>query len=74
MTAPLRQMDHHGHDHGNAHEHDHAGGHVAHAGAGGRKGLLIALSITLFMMLAEIVGGRRRRPMASTASRSSRRS
>ncbi|MBS1192614.1 MAG: Co/Zn/Cd efflux system component [Nitrospirae bacterium] len=57
MTAPLRQMDHHGHDHGNAHEHDHAGVHDAPAGAGGRKGLLIALSITLFMMIAEIVGG-----------------
>jgi cobalt-zinc-cadmium efflux system protein len=46
-------MDHHGHDHG----HDHAGDHVAHAGTGGRKGLLLALSITLFMMIAEIVGG-----------------
>jgi cobalt-zinc-cadmium efflux system protein len=53
MTAPSRQMDHHSHDHG----HDHAGNHVAHEGTGGRKGLLLALSITLFMMIAEIVGG-----------------
>jgi cobalt-zinc-cadmium efflux system protein len=49
MTAPVRQMDHH--------SHDHVGDHAAHAGTGGRKGLLLALSITLFMMVAEIVGG-----------------
>jgi cobalt-zinc-cadmium efflux system protein len=53
MTAPSRQIDHHGHDHG----HDHAGGHVAPVGAGGRKGLLIALFITFLMMIAEIIGG-----------------
>jgi len=53
MTAPLRQMDQHGHDHG----HEHAGDHAAHAGMGGRTGLLLALTITLFMMIAEIVGG-----------------
>src|SRR5512136_724503 len=58
MTAPMRQMDHPGHDHGHEHEDDHAHGH-AHAAAtlGGRKGLLIALGITLFMMIAEIIGG-----------------
>jgi cobalt-zinc-cadmium efflux system protein len=54
----LRQTGHNGHDHRHAHEHDHVGGHGhAHAVSGGRKGLLIALSITLFMMIAEIVGG-----------------
>jgi cobalt-zinc-cadmium efflux system protein len=52
MTAPLLQGEHEDHDHDN----DHARGHV-HAGAGGRRGLLYALGITLFMMLAEIVGG-----------------
>lgn len=69
MTAPLRHQEHDGHDHG--HEGDHAdhgpgevnelaGGHGhghLHAGAGGRQGLLIALGITLFMMIAEIIGG-----------------
>jgi cobalt-zinc-cadmium efflux system protein len=58
MTAPSRQMDHNVHDHPHDHGHDHSGGHThVHAGAGGRKGLLIALSVTLFMMIAEIVGG-----------------
>lgn len=52
MTAPLLQGEHEDHDHDN----DHARGHV-HAGAGGRRGLLYALGITLFMMIAEIVGG-----------------
>jgi cobalt-zinc-cadmium efflux system protein len=58
MTAPSRQMDHNDHDHAHGHGHDHSGGHAhVHAVTGGRKGLLIALSITLFMMVAEIVGG-----------------
>jgi cobalt-zinc-cadmium efflux system protein len=58
MTAPIRQREHEGHDHEHEHDHahDHAGGH-AHAVAGGRKGLLFALGITLFMMIAEIIGG-----------------
>ena len=52
MTAPVRQTEHDDHD------HDHAHGHIHdHTSAGGRKGLLIALTITLFMMIAEIVGG-----------------
>ena len=55
MTAPARQNDHHGHDHEHGTAHDHAG--HAHTTAGGRNGLLIALSITLFMMIAEIIGG-----------------
>jgi cobalt-zinc-cadmium efflux system protein len=44
----------HGHDHGHAHGHSHG---VAEASAGGKRGLLIALSITVLMMAAEIVGG-----------------
>jgi cobalt-zinc-cadmium efflux system protein len=66
MTAPSRQSEHHGHDHdhdhpeGNHHEPGFSKGHGhghAHVSAGGRKGLLIALGITLFMMIAEIIGG-----------------
>jgi cobalt-zinc-cadmium efflux system protein len=56
MTAPLLRGEHGDHDHEHDHVHDHASGHV-HAGAGGRRGLLFALGITLFMMIAEIVGG-----------------
>jgi cobalt-zinc-cadmium efflux system protein len=40
------------HDHGHGHEHG-----LIPAGAAGRRGLLIALSITVIMMVAEIVGG-----------------
>jgi len=50
MTAPSPHIDKHDHDHG--HEHGGEG-----AMSGGRKGLLIALSITLLMMVAEVVGG-----------------
>lgn len=72
MTVPNRYEEHAGHDRehdrdqGHAHEHeeehghDHAHGHVhAHGAmaAGGKRGLLIALSITLLMMVAEVVGG-----------------
>lgn len=54
MTVPKRQPEHSDHDH----EHEHAHGHTHdHESAGGRKGLLIALTITLFMMIAEIIGG-----------------
>lgn len=42
------------HDH--EHEHDHAHGH-GYAGPGGKRGLLIALGITLTMTIAEIIGG-----------------
>ena len=54
MTAPLQQKEHEGHDHD--HEQDHVHAHH-HGSAGGRRGLLIALTITLFMMIAEIIGG-----------------
>jgi len=70
MTVPLRQSDqhehhdhdethdheHHEHDHEEGHGHDHAHG-LNLAAAGGRRGLLIALSITVLMMVAELVGG-----------------
>jgi cobalt-zinc-cadmium efflux system protein len=44
---------------GHAHEHDRGHGHHAEHGraAGGRRGLLLALGITLVMMIAEIIGG-----------------
>ena len=56
MTAPVRQKEQEGHDHDHGHGHAHGHAHD-HASAGGRKGLLIALTITLFMMIAEIIGG-----------------
>ena len=56
MSSHSPTDQHNGHDHG----HDHAHGH-AHAGrwdsAGGRRDLLIALSITVLMMVAEAIGG-----------------
>jgi cobalt-zinc-cadmium efflux system protein len=70
MTIPLRQsgqQEHHDHDHDEAHdharhEHDHEEAHdhshgLNLAAAEGRQGLLIALSITVLMMIAELVGG-----------------
>ena len=44
--------DHHGHAHGHGHEHA-----IRQSAPGGKKDLLIALSITFLMMIAEIVGG-----------------
>ncbi len=46
----LHEHDHHDHDHGTDH-----GFH--HSSTGGRKDLLIALSITVAMMVVEIIGG-----------------
>ncbi len=54
MTLATAQHSHDDHDHEHEHGHDH--GHVT-AGAGGKKGLLIALFITFVMMIAEIIGG-----------------
>lgn len=52
----------HSHSHGN--HHDHGEGHAhglehgpRQASAGGKKDLLIALSITVLMMIAEVIGG-----------------
>lgn len=49
-------LHHTNHDRGHGHGHDDRHGH-GHAGPEGRKGLLIALSITVTMMVAEVVGG-----------------
>ncbi len=48
--------DHETHGHGEGHAHDHGHSH-GYAGTGGKRGLLIALTITLVMMVAEIIGG-----------------
>lgn len=56
MTLPGRHDEHSTHDHEQQHEHEHGHEHV-HAAAGGKQGLLIALFITFFMMVAEIIGG-----------------
>jgi cobalt-zinc-cadmium efflux system protein len=53
MTPQDHHDAHAGHDHG---RHGHSHGR-AQGAAGGKRGLLIALSITFFMMIAEIVGG-----------------
>jgi cobalt-zinc-cadmium efflux system protein len=46
------------HDHEHDHGHDHSHGHEKlRAPAGGQRDLLIALSITVLMMIAEVVGG-----------------
>jgi cobalt-zinc-cadmium efflux system protein len=46
------------HDHSDQHEHEHGHEHGFHnAAAGGKKDLLIALTITLLMMIVEVVGG-----------------
>ncbi len=70
MTIPQRQSgqhEQHDHDHDEAHDHEHhehaheeGHGHshsLNPADAGGRRGLLIALSITVLMMVAELIGG-----------------
>ena len=62
---PCQDKDHHhcqDHDHDQGHSHDHGShghdhGHHLRAGEEGRRDLLIALSITLLMMVAEIIGG-----------------
>jgi cobalt-zinc-cadmium efflux system protein len=50
MSISQTPIDHNEHEHG--HEHG-----LHHAAAGGKKDLLIALSITLLMMIAEVIGG-----------------
>lgn len=52
MSISHSNIDRHDHDHSHGHEHGHH-----HAAAGGKKDLLIALSITLLMMIAEVIGG-----------------
>jgi cobalt-zinc-cadmium efflux system protein len=59
MSAPQRYEGEHvpEHNHDRDHGHDHHHNHELRAGAGGRRDLLIALSITVLMMVAEAVGG-----------------
>lgn len=58
MSAPDRyaRQQAHDHDHEQGHEH-YAHSHRLDASIGGKKDLLIALSITFLMMVAEIIGG-----------------
>jgi cobalt-zinc-cadmium efflux system protein len=55
MSAPDRYEEHRNHDHDHDHEHHHGHG-LVHA-EGGKRDLLIALSITVLMMVVEIIGG-----------------
>jgi cobalt-zinc-cadmium efflux system protein len=58
MSLSHAQNEIHDHAHGHDHTHDH--GHdnnLRVTTSGGKKDLLIALSITLLMMIAEVVGG-----------------
>ncbi|MDA8099480.1 MAG: cation diffusion facilitator family transporter [Nitrospiraceae bacterium] len=68
MSEHSHEESEHDHDHGtghhdghgHSHEDDHAEGGPhghSHALGGGKRGLLIALSITVIMMVVEIVGG-----------------
>jgi cobalt-zinc-cadmium efflux system protein len=58
MTTQQRHDDHHTHDHVDDHDHGHEHAHgLRQQSGGGKRDLLIALSITLLMMIAEVVGG-----------------
>jgi cobalt-zinc-cadmium efflux system protein len=58
MTTQQRHDDHNNHDQGDDHEHGHEHAHdVRQQSMEGKRGLLIALLITLLMMIAEVVGG-----------------
>jgi cobalt-zinc-cadmium efflux system protein len=52
ITHNHNQSDHHEHAHGHGHELS-----IRQTPSGGKKDLLIAMSITFIMMIAEIVGG-----------------
>lgn len=58
MTAPQRHDDHHNHGHADDHDHGHEHAHdLRQQSTGGKRDLLIALSITILMMIAEVIGG-----------------
>lgn len=58
MTAPQRRDNHHNHSHADDHDHGHEHAHdLRQQSTGGKRDLLIALSITLLMMIAEVIGG-----------------
>jgi cobalt-zinc-cadmium efflux system protein len=54
MSVPHAHIEHHEHDHGHSHAHGHG---FQTTPEGGKKDLLVALSITLLMMIAEVIGG-----------------
>ncbi len=56
MTVPMRHEEHNASAHDHEHAHDHRHGYELRAG-GGQRDLLVALSITVLMMVAEAVGG-----------------
>ena len=53
MSAPQRLENHNDHDH-HDHDHDHA---LGRGQGNGKRDLLIALSITVIMMVVEVIGG-----------------
>jgi cobalt-zinc-cadmium efflux system protein len=58
MTSPQRHDDYHNHGNADGHDHgDHGAYDLRQQSVEGRKDLLIALSITLLMMIAEAIGG-----------------
>jgi cobalt-zinc-cadmium efflux system protein len=58
MTTQHIHEDHHNHGHADDHDHGHEHAHgLRQQSGGGKKDLLIALSITLLMMIAEVIGG-----------------
>ncbi len=54
MSIAHPHTDTHAHEHEHEHDHDHG---LRQVSAGGKKDILIALSITLLMMIAEAIGG-----------------
>jgi len=58
MTMQHMHDDHRDHGHADDHDHGHEHTHgLRQQSGGGKKDLLIALSITLLMMIAEVIGG-----------------
>ncbi len=58
MSVLHSSNEHPAHDHGHdAREHDHGNERGLDQASGGKRDLLIALSITILMMVAEVIGG-----------------
>jgi cobalt-zinc-cadmium efflux system protein len=58
MTTQHIHDDHRDHGHADDHDHGHEHTHgLRQQSGGGKRDLLIALSITLLMMIAEVIGG-----------------
>lgn len=56
MSVPHLQSQPHDHEHEHGHDHAHGHGNFR-SSTGGQRDLLIALSITVLMMIAEVIGG-----------------